>query len=113
MAFGTLSDQFYQITEKGVLLHVRLTPKSDKNKIKGIICDAQNKFYLAIYINALPEDGKANKELIKFMSKRMSIKSQAISLKGEHSRIKQLFIETTKGRELMDAFLAKEKPLFL
>lgn len=68
-------------------LKVKIKPNASKNQIKSW---DKNRKHLKININAIPEKGKANKELIKFLSKRLGKKVRI--LRGKTSRIKLLSI---------------------
>jgi uncharacterized protein (TIGR00251 family) len=69
-------------------LRIKIIPQAQHNKIVGW----QNNT-LKIKINASPKKGKANKELIKFLTKEWNIsKSEIVILKGEKSRTKILQI---------------------
>lgn len=83
---------FYQVDKDNLILFVYLIPKSSVDKIIGIECRDGEKQYLVIRLRAVPEDGKANKALIKFLAKQWKIPSSSISLKsGATSRYKQLY----------------------
>ena len=74
-----------------ISLHV--TPKSSKNQIVGWFTDANNQPVLKVKIAAPPEDGKANKTLIKFLAKQWDIPASALEIvSGETSRHKRLKI---------------------
>lgn len=88
---------YYCETAQGIVLFVRLTPKAARNAVKNITEHSDGKTYLNIHISAIPEDGKANKALIKFLSKNLKIAASAIHLeKGQTSRFKQLHIHGDK-----------------
>ncbi len=71
------------------LLYIKATPNSPKSKISGKFTDEKNQEYLKINLAAVPEDGKANEELIRFLSKLLNIsKSKIEVIRGETSRIK-------------------------
>jgi hypothetical protein len=75
-------------TEAGVMLEVRVMPNSSKN-----IVDSVYNGKLKIRINAAPEDGKANKELISFLAKKLGIKKSQIEVtRGATSQDKTLLI---------------------
>lgn len=83
---------FYQIDSNGLLLFVRLSPKSSIDSIMGVESRDDGKQHLAIRLRAVPEDGKANKALIKFLAKQWKIPPSCISLRsGATSRYKQLY----------------------
>ncbi|OGJ43725.1 hypothetical protein A3I58_01720, partial [Candidatus Peregrinibacteria bacterium RIFCSPLOWO2_02_FULL_39_10] len=63
-----------------------------KNEISEIIKDEEGQT-IKIRIKAAPEKGKANKELIKFLSKEFSIPKQNIEIiSGKTSQLKLLKI---------------------
>ena len=73
-----------QIPQNGYL-RVKVIPKSPKNEIIEIMEDETIK----IRIKAPPEKGKANAELIKFLSKQLDIPKQNISIiSGKAEQIK-------------------------
>lgn len=57
-------------------LRVKVTPKSPKTELTGKLDDGT----LKIRIAAPPEKGKANKELIKFLSKHLQIEKDQITI---------------------------------
>ncbi|AFR25889.1 MULTISPECIES: DUF167 domain-containing protein [Bartonella] len=83
---------FHQVDTNGIILFVYLIPKASVDKIIGVECRDDGKQRLVIRLRTLPENGKANKALIKFLAKQWKIPSSYISLKsGETSRYKQLY----------------------
>lgn len=92
---------FYQILPKGLVLYIKLTPKSSLKKITGIFIDEKKKNYLMIKILQAPENGKANKELLQFLAYFLNVKQSGIILQtGETSRYKKIFI-TTENADLL------------
>ncbi len=76
-------------TSEGILLPVKLTPKASCNEIVG-----WENANLKIRIAAVPEKGEANAELIKLLSKKLSIPKTDISIvKGETSRQKLVLLK--------------------
>jgi uncharacterized protein len=76
-----------------MLLPVHIVPKSSKNEVVGWVAAADGKQALKVKIAAVPEDGKANRELIRFLAKTWKLAPSAITLaRGEHSRHKLLNI---------------------
>lgn len=75
------------------IINLHITPKSAKNEILGWISDAHGRPVLKVKIAALPEDGKATAELIKFLAKTWGLPKSAFELvSGETSRHKRLKI---------------------
>lgn len=82
---------FISLKENYILLKIQVIPGAKKNEITGIIGDAEVR--LKIKINALPEDGKANKEIIAFLSKTLKISKGSFEiLRGEQSRQKDIIL---------------------
>jgi uncharacterized protein (TIGR00251 family) len=79
---------FYQWDGEDLLLHVYLQPNAKKNEQVGIHDDQ-----LKIRVTAPAIENKANKQLIKFLTKLFAVSASSITmLKGEHSRHKYLRI---------------------
>lgn len=64
-----------KLTDQGILLFVKATPNSSKNKI-GKIFDGN----LKIYVTAAPENGQANKVIIKLLSDHLEVSKNLISI---------------------------------
>ena len=76
-------------TTDGVMIEVKIIPNSRENKLDSI-----HDRKLKIRINAAPEDGKANKEMIKFLSKLFDCKKSEIKiLRGETTQEKLILIK--------------------
>ncbi len=77
-----------------ILLYVKVAPHSSKNKIAGKFVDEKNQEWLKVNITAVPEDGKANEELIKFLAKTLKISKSTIEIiRGETARMKVVKFE--------------------
>ena len=76
-----------------IVLRVRLTPNSASCTIRGVFADAEGQEFLKINVVSVPEKGKANQELIKFLSKMFKIPKSEISLiSRETDRFKKLLL---------------------
>jgi uncharacterized protein len=74
-------------------IKVKITPSSKKNEVVGDYVDEHGEKYLKIKISAPAVDGKANKELIEFLTEYFKVKkSQVKILRGEKSNIKIIAI---------------------
>ena len=72
-----------------MIVEVQVIPKSSCSEVVGWEGDI-----LKIRIAAIPDKGKANKELIRFLAKKLKIaKSQITIVSGEKSRRKRLQVE--------------------
>lgn len=77
-----------QDSKEGAVLPVKVVPRSAKNAIVGWENDE-----LKVRLNAAPEKGEANEELISFLAKTWKIPKSSISiLSGKTSRHKKLLI---------------------
>jgi uncharacterized protein (TIGR00251 family) len=78
-------------------LSVKVTPSAGRNEITGWRDGA-----LHLKIAAPPEKGKANKELIDFLGRKLGIKKSAISIiKGQTGRNKVITIEGMNREEII------------
>lgn len=68
-------------------------PSSSSCRINGIFTDAEQQTFLKICVVSVPEKGKANRELITFLAKRLGVsKSQCQIVNGELDRYKKIKI---------------------
>ena len=83
--------------QKGVALPVRVTPRASRNEVVEVLSDQTVK----IRLKAPPVEGKANKELIKFLSKVLGIpKTKMAIVAGETGRDKLVSIEDLGAEEV-------------
>jgi len=76
-------------------IELYIQPGAKKSEYSGIF-DGKNK----IRISSPPVEGAANKELIKFLSKKLKISKSSFKIvSGEHSRNKTVEIETELSEE--------------
>ncbi len=76
-------------TKEGVILRVQVQPRASRDEIVGLHGDA-----LKIRINAAPVAGAANKQLLKFLAKKLRIPRNHLCLQsGGRSRAKHIAIE--------------------
>jgi uncharacterized protein (TIGR00251 family) len=78
-------------------LECKIHPNARKDSIDGIKEDR-----LCVRLSAPPIEGKANKALIKFLSKRLHIAKSKISItQGEKGRIKVLCLNGVGAQEVL------------
>ncbi len=102
---------FFEVTNKGVLLRVRLSPNSSCCKVCGIFTTPDNEDYLKINVISVAEKGKANSELITWLSKQLKIaKSDINIIFGELDRYKKILINSSDKKilEKLNSFIVKE-----
>lgn len=84
----------YSLVDSSIILSVKITPNASEQSIKGVVKSADGSDFLRISIVSVPEKGKANKELIKFLSKELDIaKSNIEIISGESNHFKKLKIK--------------------
>ena len=70
-------------------LRIKVLPKSSTNEVTEIMTDDTGEQTIKIRIKAVPEKGKANEELIKFLSKELSIPKDKITIiSGKSTQLK-------------------------
>jgi uncharacterized protein (TIGR00251 family) len=83
----------FAIEDGGVRLAVRLTPRARRDAIGSIGEDAGGRPVLALRLAAPPVDGAANKALVAFLAKALTIPKSSIAIRsGETARQKMLFL---------------------
>ena len=71
-------------------IRVKVIPKSSKTELAGYLPDGTWKVKVA----AVPEKGKANRELIEFLAERLSVpKSRIHIVSGETSPLKRIRVD--------------------
>ena len=80
---------------EGLLIDVRVQPKSSQNAIVGVHGNA-----LKIKLNAPPVEGKANKALIQLLAKWLHCPKSAVEIvAGQTGRNKRLLVHIEKGAQ--------------
>ncbi len=82
-------------TDKGIVLSIRLSPKSSKNAINSIELDVDGNAILKASVTTVPEKGKANQALINLLSKELKIAKKDFSIiSGETDKNKKILVNT-------------------
>ena len=101
---------FYDKTNLGYILRIRVTPNSCVSTFGNIYIDANNQKFLKANLNAVPEKGKANIELIKLLSKNLKInKSSFTVISGQTDRYKKILLEITHSEDIENKLNSLEK----
>lgn len=80
----------FKETEEGVIISLYIQPNASKTEIIG-----EHNGALKVKIKAPPVEGKANDEVMRFLSKALGIsKSQVELLKGDRSREKKVLVRS-------------------
>lgn len=76
-----------------VILHVRVTAQASSNQIK-IETQADGSVLYRVYVTTPPEDGKANEQVIKLLSKHFRVaKSKITIMRGHTHKYKTIQID--------------------
>lgn len=67
---------------EGVRLAVKVTPRATRNRIAGVVGDADGRLVLAVRLAAPPVDGAANTALIAFLAERAGLPKSAITIES-------------------------------
>lgn len=81
--------EIFNSTKQGVCFTVKVVPGSSRTQISGLVGPM-----IKIKVAAAPEKGKANDCLIDFLSDRLGLRKNAVTiLSGHTSPVKQICIE--------------------
>jgi len=79
--------------ENGLLLRVRVTPRSQRDEVAGVHCAADGTAALSVRVRAIPEDGRGNKAVIETVAAALDVAKSTISVRsGAANRNKVLLI---------------------
>lgn len=82
-----------------LLLHLKVQPNASNSAVAGPHADR-----LKIRLQSPPQDGKANQELIRFLSKTLGISKSSIELtRGQTSRDKTVRLQDISIDQLLTA----------
>ncbi|MEP9375011.1 DUF167 family protein [Mesorhizobium sp. KR1-2] len=80
---------FFRAHDKGLDVHVRLTPRSSKDALEGVESTADGRAHLAARVRAVPEKGAANAALEKLLASSLGMARSDVSVvAGGTSRLK-------------------------
>ena len=78
----------------GLILSVRLTPKSARDEIDGLEQLSDGRTVLKVRVRAVPQDGEANEALLRLLAKALHISASAVRLEaGASSRLKTVHLK--------------------
>ena len=81
-----------------IVLHVHIQPQATKSKIVGIYDDC-----LKIAVKAPPVEGKANRELLRFLASILGVKKRQLEIKsGAMTRRKQVPLLSVDPADISD-----------
>ncbi len=84
--------------DDGVIFAVKAVPGSSRTAVCGLLDDM-----VKIKVSAAPEKGKANKCLLDFLAKQLSVKRNAVKIvSGKSSLVKSLQVSGISVEQLLD-----------
>ena len=84
-------------TKEGLIINLKISPNAAKNDI------LKDETGVKIKLTAQPIEGKANKALLEFLSKKLKVPKTSIEIiKGETSKDKTLLIKVTDNDKISD-----------
>ncbi len=79
----------WSVSATGVIVEVRLTPRSSTNRVDGPQTLSDGRFVLAARVRNAPEDGHANEALLRLLASALDVRVSNCNLKsGGKSRLK-------------------------
>jgi uncharacterized protein (TIGR00251 family) len=86
---------WYRLSDKGLFLHLRVTPNAGRDAIDGVELRDDGSAVLRVRVAAVPDKGKANAAVIALISKKLGVPKSLLDLaSGETSRFKTIVIST-------------------
>ncbi len=91
---------FYSADTNGYIVRIKLSPGASNNGFHGVFYGGNNIAHLKASVTVVPEKGKANKELISMLAKKLKIAKSSIDLiSGETDHMKKLRLLVTPSAE--------------
>jgi hypothetical protein len=101
---------FFERTNEGYLLRIRVSPNASRCAIKGMFADASGAEFLKIALVAVPEKGKANQELIKYLSQQLKVAKGLFRIvSGETDKYKKIALTVAHDERLEEMFYQMER----
>ena len=91
---------------------MRLIPKASRNAIGGTVADDAGTCFLKASVTAVPEKGKANKALLKMLSKTWGVGMRSLTLiAGPKDRNKTIHVagETAATKAMLENWLSRHE----
>lgn len=84
----------FRAAKQGVLVAVRVQPRSRPERLEGFVADAAGAVRLKARLGAAPEDGKANAALLKLLARAWDVAPSRLALvSGARERNKTVLLE--------------------
>lgn len=90
----------FDAVPEGLRLRVRLTPNASRDGIGCVAMDAEEVAWLTASVTAAPENGRANKALIKLLSKAWKIPKSSFEVRSGATRRRKTLLIAGDGTAL-------------
>jgi uncharacterized protein len=90
----------YEATPDGLRLRVRLTPNASRDGIGGVAPDAEQVAWLTATVTSAPENGRANKALIKMLAKSWKLPKSSIDIRSGATQRRKILLIAGDGTAL-------------
>ena len=102
---------FFEPYKEGYVLRIKLAPNASKNAFGAdVFVSADGKEYLKACVTAVPEKGKANKEIIKMLSKSLKIAASHFEIiSGQTEHLKNIYINTSLNPNIEQKIISLKK----
>jgi uncharacterized protein (TIGR00251 family) len=88
-----MAAQAWTAAADGVVVFVRLTPKSGRDAVEGVEQLADGRAVLKARVRAAPSEGEANAALVKLLARTLDVAPRALELvAGATARVKRVKI---------------------
>lgn len=102
MTSGRQTEAPWRETAEGVLVRLRLTPKSSRDAIEGIEATAEGPA-LKARVRAVPEDGAANAAAALLLAKWLGLPKSAVAIAAGHKSRVKCFLVTGDRTAIVEA----------
>lgn len=76
------------------IMQVKLMPRAASARVGDLSSGADGQMFLAVYVTAVPENGKANEAMIRLLARHFDVAPSRIRImRGQTSRLKTIEIE--------------------
>jgi len=95
--------------EDGCTVTVRVQPKARKDRVAGLVAEADGDAALKVAVTAPPDGGRANDALVRFLAKAWGVPRRSITLiRGQADRRKVLHVADPDAVEGIRAWIAEK-----
>ncbi len=98
----TKTKSIFSASAEGVILNVRVQPKSSRSGVDGVVGDA-----IKVRVKSAPVDGKANRELVETLAEALGVAKSALAIKsGESAKTKRILVKGASSQWALEKLSA-------